>query len=92
MTSYEAVNAVPPGKLEELVLRSLRIGEHLWIATAAWVVANPASSQLILDRENLLVVPGVGCYICELSYSARQASRMCSGKPQGGIPPLLPGM
>jgi hypothetical protein len=87
---YETVDA--QNKITENVLRALKLGEHLWIATAAWKVVDPTNPQLILDKENLLMPPVIGCYICELSYSTREFHRRCGGKPLGGIPPVLPGM
>lgn len=90
---YEAGAAAESGALlEEKVIRALRLGEHLWIATAAWMVPEPGKDEaLLLDRENLLVSPQIGCYICEEPWSQRMAHRRCSGKGKPGIPPLLPG-
>jgi hypothetical protein len=90
---YEPGAAVQSGKrLEELVRRSLRLREHLWIATAAWLVPDPGRpGQRLLDRENLLVAPNIGCYVCEEPWSAREEKRRCSGKSKPGPAPLLPG-
>jgi hypothetical protein len=90
---YEPGAAAESGVLlEEKVTRALRLGEHLWTATAAWLVADPGKAdQLLLDRENLLVAPQIGCFVCEEPYSPRLAHRRCSGKGRPGVAPLLPG-
>ncbi|MGH7606549.1 MAG: hypothetical protein ACREME_04335 [Gemmatimonadales bacterium] len=90
---YEPGAAAASGALlEEKVMQALRLREHLWIATAAWLVPNPGKAEaLLLDRENLLVSPAIGCYICEEPYSKRIAHRRCSGKGKSGPAPMLPG-
>lgn len=89
---YEPGAAAESGALLEKVMRALRLGEHLWIATAAWLVPEPSTTEtLLLDRENLLVSPAIGCYVCEEPYSRRIAHRRCSGKGKRGPAPMLPG-
>lgn len=90
---YEPGAAAASGSLlEEKVMQALRLREHLWIATAAWLVPDPATADvLLLDRENLLVSPALGCYVCEEPYSQRIAQRRCSGKSKPGPAPMLPG-
>jgi hypothetical protein len=90
---YEAGRSAESGdRLEEVVLRALRLREHLWIATAAWLVPEPGRpDQILLDRENLLVAPNVGCYVCEEPWSRRMETRRCSGKSKPGPAPMLPG-
>lgn len=90
---YEPTQSARSGvRLEELVRRSLRLREHLWIATAAWLVPEPGRpGERLLDRENLLVAPNIGCYICEEPWSARLEMRRCSGKSKPGPAPLLSG-
>lgn len=56
-------------------------GEHLWVVTGAWRVADPSSSGLILDHENLLSVEGPGCFVCEQVWSEQVAARPCPGDP-----------
>lgn len=61
-----------------------RPGEHLWIVTAAWHIADPASAWdpgvlTLLDQENLIAMPAPGCYKCEKPYSAKMAKRRCLG-------------
>lgn len=78
--------------LEDKVTRALLLREHLWIATAAWLVTDPGKAEtLLLDRENLLVSPAIGCYVCEEPYTERIAHRRCSGKGKPGPAPMLPG-
>ena len=58
-----------------------RPGEHLWIVTGAWRVADPTAAQLILDHENLLSIDGPGCYVCEEPWSRERAGQPCPGDP-----------
>lgn len=90
---YEAGRAAQSGeRLEELVLRSLRLREHMWIATAAWLVPDPGRpGERLLDKENLLVAPSIGCYVCEEPWTSREETRRCSGRSRPGPAPLLPG-
>lgn len=68
-------------RLTDLVQSAVRLREHLWVATAAWAVSDPADpGPLLLDRNNLLTVPGVGCYVCEQVYSPQLARRRCPGE------------
>jgi hypothetical protein len=74
------------------VLQALRLKEHLWTATAMWLVPNPErEGQLLLDKESLLVAPVIGCYVCEEPYSRRLMQRRCTGKGHAGPAPMLPG-
>ena len=82
--------ALDGARVNDLVRRALRLREHMWIATAMWSISNPGEPQtLLLDQENLLVSPRIGCYICEESYSHRLAQRRCSGEGRPGPAPLL---
>jgi hypothetical protein len=84
--------ALDGARVNDLVRRALRLHEHLWVATAMWTVVDPGRPQtLILDQENLLVSPRVGCYICEESWSRRLAQRRCTGEGRPGPAPLLTG-
>lgn len=60
-------------------------GQHLWVMTAGWLIADPASAYdpgviKLMDRENLVIMAGPGCYKCEQPYSPRIARRTCHGK------------
>lgn len=61
-----------------------RPGEHLWVISAAWRVADPAAltDGSILDAESLLMVEGPGCFKCERPYSRRLARKPCRGGMQ----------
>lgn len=61
-------------------------GVHLWIATAAHVLSDESAAtahnggQVHLDAETVAFI-GVGCYVCEQSYSSQLAARRCTGDP-----------
>jgi hypothetical protein len=60
-------------------------GEHLWIMTAAWTIADPATARdpeviKMMDRENLVLFAGPGCFKCERPYSGKMAKRRCLGR------------
>lgn len=79
-------------RLDDTVKRALRLREHLWVASALWAVADPASvDPVLLDKESLLAGPLIGCFICENPYTERLARRRCSGQGHDGPAPLLPG-
>lgn len=61
-------------------------GEHFWVMTAVWGIADPATAfdpgvQKHLDLENLITIEGPGCFICEDVYTAELAARPCPGEP-----------
>jgi hypothetical protein len=77
---------LPPShaELERRLLAADKPGEHLWIMTAGWIIAEPASASdpdriKLMDRENLAVFAGPGCYKCERPYSGKMAKRRCLG-------------
>lgn len=63
------------------VAAATRTGSHLWAALLAYRVNDPTMPDLMLDTENLLNYPTVGCFICEEPYSPRLAYRRCPGEP-----------
>jgi hypothetical protein len=73
---YEAAG---PDLLEERIRTADRPGQHLWVCTAAWKVAEPESRHRVLDAENLLTVQGPGCFKCEQPYTRRIAAKPCYG-------------
>jgi len=93
MTTYGPIDANRLNdRLTELIHRALRLREHLWIATAAWRVNDPGRPDAhILDQENLIVAPVIGCYVCEEAWSRREELRRCRGEPRPGTAPLFPG-
>ena len=57
--------------------------QHIWIAVVAYYV-NPApegDSSLVLDIDNLMGRPSIGCFFCEEKWSAELAGQPCSGDP-----------
>lgn len=81
---------VKGGVLRPELLRPDRLGEHVWVAVAAYRVSpealRVASAQGVhLDRENLASVE-VGCYVCEQPWAARLAYRQCPGEPAPSDP------
>jgi hypothetical protein len=82
-----ATQYLPPEReiLDKRLTAADRPGEHLWIMTAAWLLADPASASdpskiKLMDRENLVTLAGPGCWKCEEEYSPRLAKRRCRGK------------
>jgi hypothetical protein len=78
--------------MEARLLAADRPGEHLWIMTAGWLLGDPASAHRddvikYLDRENLVVLVGPGCFKCERPYSAQLAKRRCLGRLDPAGPP-----
>lgn len=77
----------PPGReqLDARLRLADRPGEHLWIMTAGWIITDPAAAQdpavaKFMDRENLVIFAGPGCFKCEKPYSAKMAKRRCLGR------------
>jgi len=77
---------LPPSTetLETRLINLDKPGEHLWIMTGAWHIANPESAfdpaQIkLMDRENLVAFAGPGCYKCEKPYSKQMSKRRCNG-------------
>lgn len=58
-------------------------GKHLWVAMVAYRVTDPERDSLMLDRENLMVYPHIGCFICEQPFTPRMMTRRCPGDPRG---------
>lgn len=86
MTAHEYVDAGEAERIErradELIAAAERTGSHVWITTVAYRCADPAApGPFMLDRENLLIYPRVGCYRCEQPYTPRLAHRRCTGDP-----------
>jgi hypothetical protein len=81
-----ATQYLPPERetLDKRLEAADRPGQHLWIMTAAWLIADPASAYdpskiKLMDRENLVTLAGPGCWKCEKEYSAAMAKRKCLG-------------
>ena len=76
----------PPGYdvLDARLKAADRPGEHLWIMTGAWLIADPASAYdpaviKLMDSENLVAFAGPGCFKCEKPYSKSMTKRRCLG-------------
>jgi len=72
-------------KLDLIPPYDARSGDHFWIVPVVYRV-NPVnfspSESVHLDRENLVMVAGVGCYYCERVYEPRLLRRRCPGEPK----------
>lgn len=64
-------------------------GEHLWITTVAFKVPDKIArdmaegrdaDQVLLDHENVICPPAIGCYKCEERFSRRLYFRKCTGQ------------
>jgi hypothetical protein len=69
-----------PDRLDEFD----RPGRHLWTVTSMYYVADPedavhGADPFHMDRENLILVAGVGCFKCEALYSATINLETCKG-------------
>ena len=79
------------GKIEEkfkqLYDYAIKSETHLWIATGAYhlsdeTLRNMENNPLLLDLENLLMEPQIGCYVCEEPFQMRLLTRKCKGEPR----------
>lgn len=70
-------------RLDELLARAERSGEHLWTAVLAFTV-DPTDDEPVFDAENLVGPVMVGCYRCEEPYVPRLLHRRCKGDPDHG--------
>jgi hypothetical protein len=63
---------------------------HLWIATTAHRLSEStldafdgkSTEMPILDAENLIAPPALGCYVCEGPYEPLLRLRRCPGEPK----------
>ncbi len=69
-------------RLDELIARAERTGDHIWCAMVAYHITDPDAPNQNLDTENLIGWPGVGCYRCEQPYARRLRHRRCPGDPK----------
>lgn len=85
MTRQE-VSADRIQRIDEEFARRVRVavqsGDHLWIATLAYFVADSsldtlAETPVMFDVENLAMRPAIGCYVCEQPYSVELRRRRC---------------
>jgi hypothetical protein len=55
---------------------------HLWIASLGYLVAVPLTNSSILDVDNLVIPPQIGCFICEQPYERGAETTACPGDPE----------
>lgn len=60
---------------------------HLWVATTVYMLSDEAVSTMgegpvLLDIENLLMVPLIGCFVCEEPFDSKLIHRRCKGEPR----------
>lgn len=90
MTAYgirgAGMHYEPPGtqRLDNRLANVDKPGEHIWIMTAAWLIADPTTARdpdviKVMDAENLVMFAGPGCLKCERPYSAKMTKRRCLG-------------
>lgn len=65
---------------------ALKAKAHLFVATVAYKVSDTAldtmsDAPLLLDTENLMTTPALGCFVCEQTYDSRMRYRKCPGEP-----------
>lgn len=56
-------------------------GQHLWVATVAYRIADPTNKYGVLDHESLFTPPTLGCFICERQYEPGMERTRCPGDP-----------
>lgn len=66
----------------ELYVEASRRHQHLWIVTVGYLVAVPLAKGTILDADNLIVMPQVGCWVCERAYAPGMEATYCTGEPE----------
>jgi hypothetical protein len=69
---------------------AVKAHEHLWIVTLAHhatentldAIDGTSGEMPLLDVDTLAFPPGVGCYVCEESYTRQLRRRRCKGEPK----------
>jgi hypothetical protein len=70
----------PRAALDRRLTAADRPGEHLWVVSAAWLIADPAvPGPKLLDSENVVRFDGSRCWKCEETYNPELAARPCTG-------------
>jgi hypothetical protein len=80
----DATKYQPPdmATMERRLKAADKPGDHLWVITAAWMVADPRAARegvMLLDIENIVALAGIGCFKCEREFSNRLARQPCRG-------------
>jgi hypothetical protein len=76
-TREHAANA----RLDSLVEACGKSGDHLWIAAVGYRVVPPLGPNTLLDIDNMVVPPQIGCYRCEQEYTPWRLTQPCTGDP-----------
>lgn len=76
-------------RLDSEIEYAVKSKTHLWHSISVHKMSVTALEQmatepLILDSENLLTLPMLGCYVCETPYERRLLHRKCPGEPKDG--------
>ena len=62
--------------------------QHLWASVVPFKISEAAldamvaGEPLLLDRENMLSMPLVGCLVCEQPFTSALRRRRCKGDPE----------
>jgi hypothetical protein len=70
-------------RMERELEEAKRNHEHFWVAIVSFKVTPPLLDGAVLDHENMLGPPAIGCYICEAVFTKLMA-RKCPGEPMEG--------
>ena len=72
-------------RADVLIARARDRREHVWIAAVAFLVTPPFDEDTgaMLDSENMLGYPGIGCFICEAVWIDGAEHSVCPGDPPG---------
>lgn len=63
-------------------------GEHLWVATILYEIRNPVefvnqeNGPVLLDYDNMILGPLMGCYYCEQQFHPNMLKKPCGGTPE----------
>lgn len=83
-----------PDRFDAEIQYAVKAGVHLWGAVVTYKIAentldaletgqaDTAAPAIMLDQENRLNAPLIGCMVCEQPYSRRLRRRACAGEPK----------
>jgi hypothetical protein len=69
----------------QLIDGALMRREHLWIATLGYLVTMPLRPGALLDPDNVIGPPVIGCFVCEQDYTEGMVGTPCPGDPGGSL-------
>jgi len=76
-------------RLERAEAYALKSQTHLWVVLVAYQATDAildaqegiqGEGLPLLDLDNMLGQPSIGCYVCEQPYDSRQRFRKCPGE------------